>query len=66
MSYYLQVGCDNQGKLEGVSIRYYCDCGAGPNDNSVATMFVWADNGTLQYSHNTQSSIRRHNIMSGA
>ena len=42
-----QVGFTDEGKLNGVKIFFYADCGASPNENSVANMYSWLDNGEL-------------------
>ena len=35
------------GRLNGIKLTYYADCGNSPNDNSLPPMQAWADNGTL-------------------
>lgn len=40
-----QVGFTDEGKLNGVKIFFYADCGASPNENSIASMYTWLDSG---------------------
>ncbi|KAK3581541.1 hypothetical protein CHS0354_031882 [Potamilus streckersoni] len=39
-----QVGFDTTGKLNGVKITYYCDCGCSPNDCTLSTILNFGDN----------------------
>ncbi|ESO95691.1 hypothetical protein LOTGIDRAFT_231915 [Lottia gigantea] len=39
-----EVGCTNDGKLNGIKIDYYADCGTTPNDMSNFAMEGWLDN----------------------
>ena len=44
-SYFLQIGVANDGKLNGIDMSLYCDCGSSPNDLDVSGAQAWADNG---------------------
>ena len=35
----------NDGKLNGIDMSLYCDCGSSPNDLDVSAAQAWADNG---------------------
>ena len=35
----------NDGKLNGIDMNLYCDCGSSPNDLDVSAAQAWADNG---------------------
>ncbi|XP_048451057.1 xanthine dehydrogenase-like [Rhincodon typus] len=39
-----KVGFNEDGMLNGVIIKYYCDNGSSPNDNEVSAYFVFSDN----------------------
>ena len=42
-----QAGITEEGKLNGIKIMYYCDCGCSPNECPVGLgLFAFADNGT--------------------
>ena len=37
----------NDGKLNGIDLTFYVDCGSSPNEIDVAGAQIWADNGTF-------------------
>ncbi|KAK7486654.1 hypothetical protein BaRGS_00022055, partial [Batillaria attramentaria] len=39
-----EVGFTEEGQLKGVKIKFYGDCGASPNENSIINMYAWMDN----------------------
>ncbi|XP_052242919.1 uncharacterized protein LOC127852926 [Dreissena polymorpha] len=39
-----EVGVTSDGRLNGIKMYYYADCGANPNDNSLPFMQAWANN----------------------
>ncbi|KAK7099077.1 hypothetical protein V1264_003269 [Littorina saxatilis] len=39
-----EAGFTEDGKLNGVRIFFYGDCGASPNDNIIPFMYTWLDN----------------------
>lgn len=52
-----QAGFDADGKLQGVYINAYVDCGAAPNDNPISGLGTWGDNGTyLPFKEASRSS----------
>ena len=40
-----QVGFTDEGKLNGVKVYFYADCGASPNEHSISNMYTWLDSG---------------------
>ena len=40
-----QIGFTDEGKLNGVNVTVYADCGCSPNDNSLGAIFHHLDNG---------------------
>lgn len=42
---WLQIGVANNGKLNGIDMNLYCDCGSSVNDVDVSYAQMWADNG---------------------
>ncbi|XP_015777058.1 PREDICTED: indole-3-acetaldehyde oxidase-like [Acropora digitifera] len=42
-----KVGVTNDGKLNGIDLTFYVDCGSSPNEIDVAGAQIWADNGTF-------------------
>lgn len=38
------IGVANDGKLNGIDMNLYCDCGSSPNDLDVSAAQAWADN----------------------
>ena len=43
--YLVQVGVANDGKLNGIDMNLYADCGSSPNDLDVGYAQTWVDNG---------------------
>ncbi|XP_074617346.1 xanthine dehydrogenase/oxidase-like [Acropora palmata] len=39
-----KVGVTNDGKLNGIDLTFYVDCGSSPNEIDVAGAQIWADN----------------------
>ena len=37
----------NDGKLNGIDVSFYADCGSSPNEIDVAGAQIWADNGAF-------------------
>ena len=46
---FCKVGVTSEGKLNGIDLSFYCDCGSSPNEVDVSVAQVYADNGT--YAH---------------
>jgi len=40
-----QVGFEDNGKLNGIQVTYYCDCGYSVNDCTVGDIMLRGDNG---------------------
>ena len=40
-----QIGFTDEGKLNGIKVTVYADCGSSPNDNALQFMFIHLDNG---------------------
>ena len=45
-----------EGKLNGINLTYYGDCGMNPNDNSFPVMQTWADNGNCYTNCQSESN----------
>ncbi|XP_076471897.1 xanthine dehydrogenase-like [Babylonia areolata] len=39
-----EAGFTEEGKLNGVKVTFYGDCGSSPNDSSIGIMYSWLDN----------------------
>ena len=49
IKHYAQVGVTVDGKLNGVKIEYYTDCGCSPNGSIISFIGRFADNSKFEF-----------------
>lgn len=56
------MGVTDDGKLNGIKVTYYCDCGYAKNDCTVKDIMYMGDNGKLCYCISKNFQNRKHSL----